>query len=216
MERRTWSHWLLHPACRTGIARCVLPDTLLRCGTDGVFGFGPSWAGYGKALQQRKSFREQLLDHPLCLENRIKAMCSSFSAAFSPCDLAFCQVLCSPRSFPLLDLILPFVVVPFPSPCQHHSHFALSFLATLTFLVQVNWVEEMTEGLKLGTGASLLLLPLSTGVTKQHQAARESWDAPTKLWSQDRIPERQNLGCGESLPTPGPTVGFALSSQIQK
>lgn len=108
LERRTWSHWFLHPNCRTGIARCVLPTlcsgmALMEC------------FGYSKALQQIKAFREQLLDHLLCLENRIKTVCSSFCAAFSPCDLAFCQVCsCSPRRFPLLDLIVPFVVLPFP------------------------------------------------------------------------------------------------------
>lgn len=51
----------------------------------------------------------------------------------------------------------------------------------------------MTERLKLREP-----LPSVPGVTNQHPvAARDSWDAPTKLLSQDGMLERQHLGLGE-------------------
>lgn len=74
------------------------------------------------------------------------------------------------------------------------------------FLVQVNWEEEMREGLNWGLGIEEPL-PSVPGVTKQHP---EIWDAPTKLLGQDRVLERQDLGFGEYLLTPGSTVAFAL------
>lgn len=128
-----WSHWLLHPNSRAGIARCVLPDVLLRYGTDGVVWFGPSWAGYSRLEQIKETLESYFSIIFSALRTELKPRVHHSSAPFSHCDLAFCQVcLCSPRRFPLLDLIFPFVVLPFPfslpapqplcSPCHFLPH----------------------------------------------------------------------------------------------
>lgn len=147
LESTTWSHWLLPPDSRAGIARCVLPDTFLSYGTDGVLWFGPSWAGYSEILEQIKETLESHFSIIFsALKPELKPRVHHSSAPFSHCDLAFCQLCLEDSLFWISFSLLQFCLSP--SHCQHQNHLVISCPTQ----VQINWEGEMAEGLNWGVG----------------------------------------------------------------